>query len=200
MKAKDTKPMLVDFDEIEYRRDVRKLQQLVDECGEKLEKAFERTALGQLTDDYLKCILNKNLSVIRKDVEKIISSVLDPEYLQTEIQQNVNRRMAELEKETAEFHSWVDLRALHNLLEYISINENGKIEISEESKKRLKESHCYYVVTEEGKRRRELHLAAVKAINAFADAMGDQLGFSHVLNTFGTDDNDRVIPVVYYYE
>ena len=200
MKNNETKNLLVSFDEIEYRRDLHLLESLIEKHGKKLQNAFELTGLGKLNNDYLDAILRKNLQIIRKDIEVVISDVLDPRYLQREITGNVNAKMQELEKETSNLQETIDMRGLYHLTEYISVDENGIITLSDSDKKRLKEIHSQYISTDEGKKRYQLHLNAVKAINAFVTAMGEHLGYDSPLDSFGVGDSNKVIPKVYDYE
>lgn len=201
MEKGEIKPLLIDFDEVEFRRDLHKLEErIIKTHGKKIKIAFEATCLGKLTNDYLQEILKGDLTVIRKDIVNMISKVLDPEYLSNEIASNVNSKMNSLEHETKNLHAAIDLSGLYNLKEYISVNGAGELTVSNKDKKRLKDSHSTYITTEEGIRLYELHKEACKAINAFVDAMGDRLGLDDPLIAFGYDDNGNVIPKIYDYE
>lgn len=200
MKKEEIKPLLIEVDEIEYRTDLHKLEELIKAHGKKIEIAFEATGLGKLTNDYLQRILKKDLSGIRNAITDVISKVLDPKYLKSEIENNVDSKMKSLKHETMDLHAAIDLRGLYGLKEYISATSAGKITVSNNDKKRLKDSHSTYLTTEEGITRYNLHKEACKAINDFVDAMGDLLGYSDALQAFGLDDNERVIPVIFDYE
>lgn len=201
MEKKESKHLLIDFAEVYYRNDLQKLEaRIIKAHGKKIEKAFEATGLGKLSSDHLQGILNGDLKGIRNDIENVISKVLDPEYLSNEIANNVNSKMKSLEHETRDLHATIDRSGLQNLKEYISVTGTGKITVSNADKKRLKESHCTYLTTEEGIRLYELHKAACKSINDFVAEMGDKMGFSDALQAFGIGDNDKVIPVIFDYE
>ena len=66
MKKGAIKPLLVSFDEYEYRRELHKLEErIIKAHGKKIEKAFEATGLGKLNNDHLQGILNGDLDGIR---------------------------------------------------------------------------------------------------------------------------------------
>jgi len=201
MEKEESKRLLIDFAEVYYRNDLQKLEvRIIKAHGKKIEKAYEVTGLGKLNNDHLQRILKGDLTGIRKAISDVISKVLDPEYLSNEIANNVNSKMKSLEHETRDLHATIDRSGLQNLKEYISVTGTGKITVSNTDKKRLKESHCTYLTTEEGIRLYELHQAACKSINDFVAEMGDKMGFSDALQAFGIDDNDKVIPVIFDYE
>lgn len=201
MKKGVIKPLLVDFEEYEYRGDLHKLEErIIKPHGKKIENAFEATGLGKLSNDHLQGILKGDLTVIRKEITDMISKVLDPEYLSQEIANNVTGKMARLEHETRSLLSAIDVGGVAYLVEFVSVSDTGEIFVSEESKKRLKDSHSTFVTTEEGINRYNLHKAAADAINTFVDAMGDQLGHDYPMDAFRMDDDDRVIPKAYDYD
>lgn len=200
MKKEEIKPLLIDIDEAEYRRDLHELEELIKAHGKKIEIAFEATGLGKLTNDYLQGILVDDLSVIRKDITNVISKFLNPEYLRNEIANNVNNKMKILESETRNLQSKIALYGLRSMIEYLSINDAGEIYVSEASKKTLKDYHSTFLTTKEGITRYNLHKEACKAINDFVDAMGDLMGYSDALQAFGLDGNEKVIPVIFDYE
>lgn len=200
MKKGVIKPLLVDFEEYEYRNDLHKLEErIIKPHGKKIENAFEATGLGKLSNDHLQGILKGDLDGIRKEIADVISKVLDPVYLSREIANNVNGKMASLEHETRSLLSAIDVGGVAYLVEYVSVSDTGEIIVSEESKKRLKDSHSTFVATEEGINRYNLHKAAAEAINTFADEMGDLLGYSEPLEAFGYE-NGRVVPRSNRYE
>lgn len=201
MKKGVIKPLLVDFEEYEYRGDLHKLEErIIKPHGKKIENAFEATGLGNLNNDHLRGILNGDLDGIRKEIADVISKVLDPEYLSQEIANNVTGKMASLEHETRSLLSAIDVGGVAYLVEYVSVSDTGEIIVSEESKKRLKDSHSTFVTTEEGINRYNLHKAAAEAINTFCNEMGDLLGHDYPLDAFKMDDDGKVIPKVYDYE
>lgn len=200
MKKGAIKPLLVDFEEYEYRNDLHKLEErIIKPHGKKIEKAFEATGLGKLSNDHLRGILNGDLDGIRKEIADVISKVLDPVYLSREIANNVNGKMESLEQETRSLLSAIDVGGVAYLVEYVSVSDTGEIIVSEESKKRLKDSHSTFVTTEEGINRYNLHKAAAEAINTFCNEMGDLLGNSQPLEAFGYE-NGKVVPRSNRYE
>ncbi|MBZ4651335.1 MAG: hypothetical protein JG761_135 [Proteiniphilum sp.] len=200
MKKEVIKPLLVDFDKYEYRGDLHKLEErIIKPHGKKIENAFEATGLGKLSNDYLQGIMKGDLTGIRKEITDMISKVLDPEYLSQEIANNVTGKMASLEHETRSLLSAIDVGGVAYLVEYVSVSDTGEIIVSEESKKRLKDSHSTFVTTEEGINRYNLHKAAAEAINTFCNEMGDLLGNSQPLEAFGYE-NGRVVPRSNRYE
>jgi len=201
MKKEVIKPLLVDFDEVEYRNDLQRVEERIIEAhGKKIEKAFEATGLGKLNNDHLQGILKGDLTGIRKEITDMISKVLDPEYLSQEIANNVNGKMASLEHETRGLLSTIDVGDVRDLVCYISASDTGEIYVSDEAKERMKDSHSTFVTTAEGINRYNLHKAAADAINTFVDAMGDQLGHDYPMDAFRMDDDDRVIPKAYDYD
>lgn len=201
MANKVIKPLLVDFDEVEYRRDLRRLEdRIIKAHGKKIEKAFEATGLGELKNEHLQSILKGDLDGIRKEIADVISKVLDPVYLSREIANNVAGKMVSLEHATRDLFSSIDTGGVQYLVYYISVSDTGEIYVSDEAKQRLRDSHSTFVTTAEGIDRYNLHKAATEAINTFVDAMGDQLGFDYPMNAFKMDDNDRVIPKAYDYD
>ena len=200
MKKGAIKPLLVDFEEYEYRGDLHKLEErIIKAHGKKIEKAFEATGLGNLNNDHLRGILNGDLDGIRKEIADVISKVLDPVYLSREIANNVNGKMESLEHETRSLLSAIDVGGVAYLVEYVSVSDTGEIIVSEESKESLRDSHSTFLTTEEGINRYNLHKAAAEAINTFADEMGDLLGYSEPLEAFGYE-NGRVVPGANRYE
>lgn len=200
MKKGVIKPLLVDFEEYEYRGDLHKLEErIIKPHGKKIENAFEATGLGKLSNDYLQGIMKGDLTGIRKEITDMISKVLDPEYLSQEIANNVTGKMASLEHETRSLLSAIDVGGVAYLVEYVSVSDTGEIIVSEESKKRLKDSHSTFVTTEEGINRYNLHKAAAEAINTFCNEMGDLLGNSQPLEAFGYE-NGKVVPRSNRYE
>lgn len=194
------KPLLVDFEEYEYRGDLSRLEErIIKPHGKKIEKAFEATGLGKLSNDHLQGIMKGNLTGIRKEIADVISKVLDPVYLSREIANNVNGKMASLEHETRSLLSAIDVGGVAYLVEYVSVSDTGEIFVSEESKKRLKDFHSTFVTTEEGINRYNLHKAAAEAINTFCNEMGDLLGNSQPLEAFGYE-NGKVVPRSNRYE
>ncbi len=201
MKKGAIKPLLVSFDEYEYRRELHKLEErIIKAHGKKIEKAFEATGLGKLNNDHLQGILNGDLDGIRKEIADVISKVLDPVYLSREIANNVNGKMASLEHETRDLLSAIDTGGVGYLVHYISVSDIGEISVSDEAKESLRDYHSTFVTTEEGINRYNLHKAAAEAINTFAEAMGDYLGSDYPIEAFRMDDDDSVIPKVYDYE
>lgn len=193
--------VLIEEDKLEYRNDLHKLEYwIIGQHGKKIEKAFERTGLGVLNDDHLSAILAGDLYTIRAAIRSEVEKILTPEYFGAEIARNVAGKTKQLEDATADLHDTVNRVAIHDLLEYLSVNEKGHIVVSDESKDALLEAHRQYLYTEEGIKRYDLHRKAVKAINAFKNAMGDELGSDDVLQAFDLDDDDNVIPVIYHYE
>ena len=199
MKKGAIKPLLVSFDEYEYRGDLHKLEKLIKAHGKKIEKAFEATGLGKLNNDHLRGILNGDLDGIRKEIADVISKVLDPVYLSREIANNVNGKMESLEHETRDLLSAIEARRVGYLVHYISVSDTGEISVSDEAKESLRDSHSTFLTTEEGINRYNLHKAAAEAINTFADEMGDLLGYSEPLEAFGYE-NGKVIPRSNRYE
>lgn len=199
MKKGAIKPLLVSFDEYEFRRDLHKLEKLIKAHGKKIEKAFEATGLEKLNNDHLRGILNGDLDGIRKEIADVISKVLDPVYLSREIANNVNGKMASLEHETRDLLSAIEARRVGYLVHYISVSDTGEISVSDEAKESLRDSHSTFLTTEEGINRYNLHKAAAEAINTFADEMGDLLGYSEPLEAFGYE-NGKVIPRANRYE
>lgn len=193
------KPLLVSFEESEYRGDLHKLEELIKAHGKKIEKAFEATGLGKLNNDHLRGILNGDLDGIRKEIADVISKVLDPVYLSREIANNVTGKMASLEQETRDLLSAIEARRVGYLVHYISVSDTGEISVSDEAKESLRDSHSTFLTTEEGINRYNLHKAAAEAINTFADEMGDLLGYSEPLEAFGYE-NGRVVPRANRYE
>lgn len=199
MKKGAIKPLLVSFEESEYRGDLHNLEELIKAHGKKIEKAFEATGLGKLNNDHLRGILNGDLDGIRKEIADVISKVLDPVYLSREIANNVNGKMESLEHETRSLLSAIEARRVGYLVYYISVSDTGEIYVSDEAKESLRDSHSTFLTTEEGINRYNLHKAAAEAINTFADEMGDLLGYSEPLEAFGYE-NGRVIPRANRYE
>ena len=200
MKKGVIKPLLVDFEEYEYRGDLHKLEErIIKPHGKKIENAFEATGLGKLNNDHLRGILNGDLDGIRKEIADVISKVLDPVYLSREIANNVNGKMESLEHETRDLLSAIEARRVGYLVHYISVSDTGEISVSDEAKESLRDSHSTFLTTEEGINRYNLHKAAAEAINTFADEMGDLLGYSEPLEAFGYE-NGRVIPRANRYE
>lgn len=199
MKKGAIKPLLVSFEESEYRGDLHNLEELIKAHGKKIEKAFEATGLGKLNNDHLRGILNGDLDGIRKEIADVISKVLDPVYLSREIANNVNGKMESLEHETRSLLSAIEARRVGYLVYYISVSDTGEISVSDEAKESLRDSHSTFLTTEEGINRYNLHKAAAEAINTFADEMGDLLGYSEPLEAFGYE-NGRVIPRANRYE
>lgn len=200
MANKTIKPLLVDFEEVYYRNDLQRVEErIIKAHGKKIEKAFEATGLGKLNNDHLQGILKGDLSGIRKAITDVISKVLDPEYLSQEIANNVTGKMARLEHETRSLLSAIDVGGVAYLVEFVSVSDTGEIFVSEESKKRLKDSHSTFVTTEEGINRYNLHKAAAEAINTFCNEMGDLLGNSQPLEAFGYE-NGKVVPRSNRYE
>jgi hypothetical protein len=200
MKKGVIKPLLVDFEEVYYRNDLQRVEErIIKAHGKKIEKAFEATGLGKLSNDYLQGIMKGDLTSIRKEITDMISNVLDPEYLSQEIANNVTGKMASLEHETRSLLSAIDVGGVAYLVEYVSVSDTGEIFVSEESKKRLKDSHSTFVTTEEGINRYNLHKAAAEAINTFCNEMGDLLGNSQPLEAFGYE-NGKVVPSSNRYE
>jgi len=200
MKKGVIKPLLVDFEEYEYRGDLHKLEErIIKPHGKKIENAFEATGLGKLSNDYLQGIMKGDLTGIRKEITDMISKVLDPEYLSNEIANNVNGKMESLEHETRDLLSTIDMSGVAYLVYYISVSDTGEISVSDEAKESLRDYHSTFVTTEEGINRYNLHKAAAEAINTFADEMGDLLGYSEPLEAFGYE-NGRVVPRSNRYE
>lgn len=200
MKKELIKPLLVDFEEVHYRNDLHKLEErIIKAHGQRIEKAFAATGLGTLKNDHLQGILKGDLTGIRKDITDVISKVLNPDYLSNEIANNVNSKMKSLERETRDLLATIDRSGVAYLVDYISVNSEGKITVSNEDKSRLKDSHSTFVTTEAGINRYNLHKAAADAINAFCNEMGDLMGTSEALEAFGYE-NGRVIPRSNRYE
>ena len=192
MANKTIKPLLVDFEEYEYRGDLHKLEErIIKAHGKKIEKAFEATGLGKLNNDHLQGILKGDLTGIRKKITNMISKVLDREYLSQEIANNVNGKMASLEHETRGLLSTIDVGGVRDLVCYISASDTGEIYVSD--------SHSTFVTTAEGINRYNLHKAAAEAINTFCNEMGDLLGNSQPLEAFGYE-NGKVVPRSNRYE
>lgn len=193
--------VLIETDELEYKRDLHLLEYwVIGKHGKQIEKSFERAGLGALNDEYLRAILSGDLSPIRSAIRYEVEKVLTPGYFDVEIARNVAGKVKNLEDAAADLRDTVDGRGIHNLLEYLSVSERGYIFISDESKKALLEAHRRYLHTEKGIKRFNLHLKAVRALNAFKKEMGDELGCWDVLQAFDLDDNDEAIPVIFEYE
>ena len=200
MEKKEIKPALTYFNEVDFNGDLHKLEShIVASYSKKIEEAFEVSGLGKLNDNYLNAVLSQNLSCVRKEVENMMKEHLNPEYLPEEFTRNVNSRMRNIEIVTRNIHASVNLRGMQNLLEFLSVDENCKITVSDEDKERLKNTHRTFAVTKKGIERYNLHLAACEAINKFCEKMGrDKAVFP--MELFCVDEDNKVIPHNIYYE
>lgn len=205
MENKATKPgvtpILIREDNLEYRTDIHKLEYWVlKNHASKIEKAFESLDIGPLTDEYLQDILFGNLSKTREVLTNQIEKEVTSRFLQGEVNTKVQALISKLSDAYEALNETVQRVGIWHLLEYLSVNERGKIRISEESKAELLETHRTYVNTPDGINRYKLHLKAVKAINEFKKAMDGHLGNADIFDCFDIGEDDNVIVVPFEYE
>lgn len=201
MATKDNiTPVLIREDQLEYNTDLHRLNHWIKPHFSKIEKAFAYLDIGPLSDEYLKDILFGSLSKTKEALRTQIQEEVTSRFLQGE----ANRKVQSLIGKLSETYEALDdtlqrIVGLSHLLRYLSVDERGKITISEKSKAELLETHRTYVSTPDGITRYKLHLKAVKAMNEFKNAMGSYLGNADIFNCFdiGEDDNVKVVPFDY---
>ena len=193
-------PILIREDNLEYRTDLHKLEYWVlKNHASKIEKAFESLDMGLLTDEYLQDILLGNLSKTKEVLTDQIQKEVTSRFLQGDANVKVQTLISKLSDAYEALNETVQRVGIWSLLEYLSVNERGKIRISEESKSELLETHRVYVSTPDGINRYKLHLKAVKAMNEFKKAMSGHLGNADIFDCFdiGEDENVMVVPLEY---
>lgn len=194
-------PILIREDNLEYKTDLHKLEYwILKNHSSKIEKAFESLDIGPLTDEYLQDILFGNLSKTKEALTDQIQKEVTSRFLQGEANTKVQTLMGKLSDANEALNETVQRVGIWDLLEYLSVNERGKIRISEESKADLLETHRAYVNTPDGISRYKLHLKAVKAINEFKKAMSGHLGNADIFDCFDIGEDDNIIVVPFEYE
>lgn len=194
-------PILIREDNLEYRTDIHKLEYWVlKNHASKIEKTFDGLNIGPLTDEYLQDILFGNLSKTKEVLTDQIQKEVTSRFLQGEVNTKEQALISKLSDAYEALNETVQRVGIWHLLEYLSVNERGKIRISEESKAELLEAHRTYVSTPDGISRYKLHLKAVKTINEFKKAMDGHLGNADIFDCFDIGEDDNVIVVPFEYE
>jgi len=204
MKNNETKvvveSILIREDILEYKTDLHKIDYwILKSHAPKIEKAFALLNIGLLTDEFLNDILFGNLSKTKETLTDQVQKEVSSRFLQSEANKNVQSLISKLSEAIEALNETAQRVGIWDLLEYLSVDENGKIRVSKDAKEELLESHRVYANTPEGIHRYKLHLRAVKAMNEFKKAMGPQLGIADIFDCFdiGEDDNVKVVPFDY---
>lgn len=204
MKNNETKvaveSILIREDILEYKTDLHKINYwILKSHAPKIEKAFDLLNIGLLTDEFLNDILFGNLYKTKETLADQVQEEVTSRFLQSEANKNVQSLITKLSEAIEALNETVQRVGIWGLLEYLSVDENGKIRVSKDAKEELLESHRVYVNTPEGIHRYKLHLRAIKAMNEFKKAMDPCLGIADIFDCFdiGEDDNVKIVPFDY---
>lgn len=193
-------PILIREDILEYKTDLHKINYwILKSHAPKIEKAFKCLNIGPLTNDFLHDILFDDLSKTKEILTSLVQKEVSTRFLKNEANKNVQSLIMVLSDVLDALNETIQRVGLLDMLEYLSVDENGKIQVSESSKLELLELHRTYVNTPEGIHRYKLHLKAVKAMNEFKKAMEPYMGIADIFDCFdiGEDDNVKVVPFDY---
>ncbi|WP_080903342.1 hypothetical protein [Parabacteroides sp. Marseille-P3160] len=192
-----SKPLLIDEDTISFEKDLHLLNYLIDQYGQSIERAFARLYVGNMTDEDLQDILSNDLRRIKDKLMAHVRNEVKSKYFLQPAIDKANVIFSQLEEIADAAHNTVYHYAISQI-ELISINDKGKIVLTEVSKEELREYHRTYITTEKGRKRYKAHLAAAKALQAFVNAMDGQVSPMDALDYFDVDEADRLFPVTLY--
>lgn len=196
------KSVLVYVDEFEVRNSVHKLQGIILPAVKIVQLEFERLQLGPISDHYLKDLLFNDMSAIRKEITEQIEKETPSMYLQDEARRKAEEMLARVSAALAELDKKLDAYVIYDLLEYISVDENGNIVVTEKAIQALREANSIYVTTPKAKEMYEAHKAATKALNRFYQMIKGEItsNIVDVAGFFTIDEDDTIKPTVRDYE
>lgn len=200
MKQNEVTPVLIREDRIGYETDLHKINYWLKKYFPKIEHTFSGLGIGLLTEEYLHDILYNNMTKIRQVLTDEAKQDMPSRFLQKEAINRANMCISKLQNVYETFDETVQHVGLWYLLEFLSINENGCIIISDESKAELLEKHRSYVYTAEGIQSYKAHMKAVKAIQEFVNAMNGKISTSEALDCFDINQDDKImsVPLICY--
>lgn len=199
MAKKETiNPVLVYENSLEYRSDLHKIDYWLRPYFPKIEKAFAGLGIGPLTDDYLRDILYNGLAKIKQTLAAEAREETPSRFLASEVTRKAHSLVAGLQDVCDKLDETVQRVGMYMLLEYLSVDDNAHIVVTDDAKAELLETHRRYVTTPKGIKRHQLHLAAVKALNEFKNSV--DTGNDDLLDLFGFGDDGEVIAVPMDYE
>ncbi len=192
------KPVLVYVNEFGIRNSIHKLQEIILPAVRIVQQEFERLRLGPISDAYLKDLL----FTIRKEITAQIEKETPSMYLRDEARRKAEEMLGRVSAALAKLDKKLDAYVIYDLLEYISVNENGNIVVSEKAIQALREANSIYVTTPKAKEMYEAHKAATKALNRFYQMIKGEITSNIVdlAGFFTIDEDDTVKPTVRDYE
>lgn len=195
-------PILIYVDEFEVRRSLSKLQEIILPAVRKVKQEFERLRLGPISGAYLKDILFDNMSTIRKEIMSQIEKEIPSMYLRDEARRKAKEMLDRVSTALADLDRKLDSYAIYDLLEYISVNDNRNIVITDEAMQALREANSIYVTTPKAKELYETHMTAVLVLDQFYQMVKGEItsNIVDVASFFTIDEDDHVIQTVRDYE
>lgn len=142
------------------------------------------------------------MSAIRKEITEQIEKETPSMYLQDEARRKAKEMLARVSAALAELDKKLDTYVIYDLLEYISVDENGNIVVTEKAMQDLREANSIYVTTPKAKEMYEAHKEATKALNRFYQMIKGEItsNIVDVAGFFTIDEDDTVKPTVRDYE
>ena len=196
------KPVLVYVNEFGIRNSIHKLQEIILPAVRIVQQEFERLRLGPISDAYLKDLLINDMFTIRKEITAQIEKETPSMYLRDEARRKAEEMLGRVSAALAELDKKLDTYVIYDLLEYISVDENGNIVVTEKAIQALREANSIYVTTPKAKEMYEAHKAATKALNRFYQMIKGEItsNIVDVAGFFTIDEDDTVKPTVRDYE
>lgn len=197
-KKESTEPVLVYENGLEYNVDIHKIDIWLRPYFPKIEKAFAGLGIGPLTDEYLADILYNDLAKIKRTLANEAREETPSRFLASEVARKAHSLVSVLQDVCGQLDETVVHVGLQSLLEYLSIDGNGCIVVTDDAKAELLETYRKYATTPKGIKGYQLHQAAAKAINEFKENV--DIGFEDVLELFRLEDDGTIIAVPMDYE
>lgn len=184
MEAKEFKPVLIKFDEMEFDRHVHLINSRLLPVLEKIKTEFLKLGIGPLTNEFLEDILFNEMMLIKEKLQE---------------NKNMTVQLKPISKLLNEFTE-VGNMELSIIMGFPTVDGSGNIVVTDEALSDLRDFHSTYVCTERGVELLELHRKAAAAVNEFYQKAKPNIQFHEIGKILDQDINGNIVPVQYAYD
>lgn len=190
--------ILISEDTAEINARLNEIKRNVIPQLEIVKKAFEQLRVGTLTASRLKSLLLDDWRILRSELAKEMAELNDNAMLEQVIQKQIKISLEFLGTKLQEFSE----SGSAYLKYYMSIDEEGKFFVPDESMAELKDMSRVYVASAKGLELYDAHKAAAKALNDFYALVKEDMtaNINSIINLFDISEDGTVIPTEQDYE
>lgn len=196
-------PILIYTDEFAVRNAQYNLKEIIMPALEKVKHAFDELQMGPFTTARLKDLLSSGTQSIQRELTAEIEKEMPSRFLKDEAHKTARRLISLVAEALEELNGRLDRYAIYDLLEYLSVNEAGNIEITEEAVQALREANSIYATSLRAQELYEVHKATAATLDRFYQMVKAEITNNPVdlVRFFIIDEEeDKVKPEVIDYE